>query len=344
MFTVDEIEKIKTHSEQMEESKTILSDILEIIYEHQLFKIFTPKTLGGLEKPLVDGLKIFQQVGAIDGNVGWAVTIGSGGNMFIPLFDRQLCEKHFNQKEAVIAGSGKFGVAERVNDGYRISGEWKYCSGADYATLFTMNCKIQGSNQIITCSVPREKVEVIPDWNAIGLKATSSHTMKLENVFVNDKETFNFNHFQNEFELPVHRFPFTSFSESSFFSLCLGLTEQFMSEAIDSLYRKKEELSTERFQLVKGKLDEKQVYLQQIEKQFYSLITNLWDKHVDGELLLTDELERLTSFCKEQSGELLFSVHSIIRYFGMEGVFEKTPLNRAWRNLCTASQHAFLTP
>lgn len=344
MFTDYEIVKIKTLSDQMEESKTILPDILEIIYNRQLFKIFTPKTLGGLEKSLVDGLKIFQQVGATDGNVGWAVTIGSGGNMFIPLFNQQVCESNFIQKESVIAGSGKFGVAKQVNNGYRISGEWKYCSGSDYATIFTMNCKVLGSNQIVTCSVPREKVEIIPDWNAIGLKATSSHSIKVDNVFVGNEETFIFNHFQNEYVLPVHSFPFIPFSESSFFSLCLGITENFMREANDSLSRKKEVLPTERFQLVKGQLIEKQEQLQQIEQQFYTLITSLWDKHVAGEKLLADDLEKLTLFCKEQSGELLFSAHSIIRYFGMEGVLEKTPLNRAWRNLCTASQHAFLTP
>lgn len=344
MFTEKEIKKIKELSEQMEMSKTILPEVLEMIYERKLFKIFTPKALGGLELPLVKGIKLFQQAGAIDGNVGWAVTIGSGGNMFIPLFEQQVCDERFVHRTAVIAGSGKFGEASRVDGGYIISGQWKYCSGADYATLFTMNCKVDGSEDIVTCSVPRETIEIIPDWNAFGLKATSSHTMKVDRVLVKDGDTFKFDLFKNEYELPVHRFSFSSFSEASFFSLCLGLMEQFMDEAEAALNRKKDGLSTERNQLVKYKLDQYQSQLQQIEEKFYNLVTKLWEKHVIGEVLLVDELDELTSFVKEQSNELLFAAQSLIRYYGMEAVIETTPLNRAWRNLCTASQHAFLAP
>ncbi|WP_052123998.1 acyl-CoA dehydrogenase family protein [Ureibacillus manganicus] len=344
MFTVDEIRKIKSLSRPMEESKTILPEILDIIYEHKLFKIFTPKALGGLELSLIDGLKTFQQVGAIDGNIGWAVTIGSGGNMFVPLFGREVCKERFIHKDAVIAGSGKFGVAKKVDGGYEISGQWKYCSGADYATLFTMNCKLEGSGEIVTCSVPRETVEIIPDWNAIGLKATASHSMKVENTFVKEEDTFEFDLFKNEYELPVHRFPFTSFSESSFFSLCLGLMEQLITEANTALNQKREGLVSERYELVKEILNHIQSQLQRVEENFYSLVAKLWEKHTNGEVLHTIDLEELTTFCKEHSSELVSMALTLIRYFGMDAVIETTSLNRAWRNLCTASQHAFLAP
>ncbi|RKJ73377.1 acyl-CoA dehydrogenase, partial [Butyricicoccus sp. 1XD8-22] len=74
MFTENEMKRITQLSKQMEEAQTILSEILEILYEHKLFKVFAPNALGGLELSLIDGLKTFQQAGVIDGNVGWAVT------------------------------------------------------------------------------------------------------------------------------------------------------------------------------------------------------------------------------------------------------------------------------
>nr|WP_106782039.1 acyl-CoA dehydrogenase [Lysinibacillus timonensis] len=344
MFDQNELKKIKSLSKKMEESQSILPEVLEMIYKRKLFKIFTPKTLGGLELSFIDGLKVFQQVGSIDGNIGWAVTIGTGGNMFIPLFNRELCERHFLQKEAVIAGSGKFGIAERVEGGFIISGEWKYCSGADYATLFTMNCQIRESNENVTCSVPRENVKILPNWNAMGLKATSSHSMKVESVFVKDEETFTFGRFQNEFELPVHSFPFIPFSKASFFSLCLGLTEQLLSEACEALNRKKDHIVIERYELVKEKWIQAIEVTKNIEQQFYSLVLGLWEKHINGKLLSGEELNHFSMFCQVQSNELLMLAHSLMRYYGMEAVLEHTDLNRAWRNLCTASQHVFLTP
>ncbi|CAM5215010.1 Alkylation response protein AidB-like acyl-CoA dehydrogenase OS=Ureibacillus acetophenoni OX=614649 GN=SAMN05877842_105193 PE=4 SV=1 [Ureibacillus acetophenoni] len=339
MFTEAEKKKIKSLSEQMDRE-----DLLELIYEQKLFKVFTPMALDGLSLSLVDGLKVFQRVGAVDGNVGWAVTIGSGGNMFIPLFDQRVCEERFSYKEAVIAGSGKFGTAERVNGGYIISGTWKYCSGSDYATLFTMNCRLANSEEIVTCSVSRETVEIIPDWNAMGLRATSSHSMKLSNVFVKDEETFKFDHFQNQYELPVHSFPFITFSEASFFSLCLGLTEQFLSEAAEILERKKDHLGLERYQYVMEQCSQHKSKLENIEERFFSLVSTYWQKHNQGKKLDETDLATFTAFCKEHSTEILMSSHSLIRYFGMDGIMENSPLNRAWRNLCTASQHMFLTP
>lgn len=344
MFSENEIKKIKSLSEEMDKGKTIPPEVLELIYEHKLFKIFSPISLGGLSLSLLDGLKVFQQVGAVDGNVGWAITIGSGGNMFIPLFEQCVCEIRFSNRNAVIAGSGKFGTAKRVSGGYIISGTWKYCSGSDYATLFTMNCRVTDCEEIITCSVPRETIDIIPDWNAMGLKATSSHSMKVSNVFVRDEETFKFDHFRNKYKLPVHSFPFITFSEASFFSLCLGLTEQFLSEVTELLERKKGHLGFERYLFIMEKCSRYKSQIESIGIQFYSMVSSYWEKHISDKNLEDDELAKFTAFCKEQSMEILMSAHSLIRYLGMDGIMENTPINRAWRNLCTASQHTFLTP
>lgn len=34
---------------------------------------------------------------AIDGNFGWLVTIGTGGNMFAPTFKQEIAEEIFHQ-------------------------------------------------------------------------------------------------------------------------------------------------------------------------------------------------------------------------------------------------------
>ena len=58
--------------------------VLQIIYKHKLFKLFIPEKLGGLEKTIPEAFKILEEVSAIDGDLGWAVQIGSGGGYFLP--------------------------------------------------------------------------------------------------------------------------------------------------------------------------------------------------------------------------------------------------------------------
>ena len=160
------IDLISIH--ELETNQTISPQILSYLYENKLLKIFAPPSLKGLGLSLEEGLKLFQKVSALDGNVGWAVTIGSGGNMFFPSFTKQVSERNFTKENAVIAGSGMAtGIAKKTDGGYKISGQWKYCSGADYATLFTMNCMLEDSHEMVTCSVSPKDVKIIKDWLAI---------------------------------------------------------------------------------------------------------------------------------------------------------------------------------
>lgn len=329
--------------DELENTRTLPNELLEALYEQKLLKIFVPDTLGGLGKNLIDGLKIFRQMGQLDGNIGWAVTIGSGGNMFLPLFQQDVGEMYFKPENAVISGSGKpDGTARKVEGGYIISGRWHYCSGADYGTTFTMNTVNEDNGEVVTCSVKRENVTVVQDWQAVGLKATASHTIQLENVFVRDSEIFQFDRIQNNFHLPVHTFPFLTFSESSFFSLVIGMAQNVLMKQQQALSEKFDK-DHSRYQLVSGKIQQAQTIVDQIELEFDARVVILWQQHtqlqIDEQLII-----EFSQFCQTASSNLLSELQLLMRYFGMEAVLETSELSYSWRNFCTASQHVFLTP
>lgn len=93
------ITEIKERGLEFEQLGRLPQDILEFIYEQKLFKLFTANELGGKNLDLVEGIKVFQQIAALDGNVGWLVTIGTGGNAFIPAFSQEMCERIFSPKK-----------------------------------------------------------------------------------------------------------------------------------------------------------------------------------------------------------------------------------------------------
>ncbi|MEK4427581.1 acyl-CoA dehydrogenase [Solibacillus sp. FSL K6-1523] len=329
--------------DELEISKTISTEILEALYDRKLLKVFVPDTLGGLGKNLIDGIKIFRQMGQLDGNIGWAVTIGSGGNMFLPLFQAHVGEMHFEPENAVISGSGKpDGIARKVEGGYIISGRWHYCSGADYATTFTMNTINEENGEMVTCSVKRADVTIEQDWQAIGLKATASHTIQLEEVFVKDTETFEFDQIQNNYNLPVHTFPFLTFSESSFFSLVIGMAHNVLLKQQQAL-NEKFNVEHSRYQLVSEKIQRAQTIINEIEVEFDARVETLWQQHT--QLQIDEQLLReFSQFCQTASNEITNVLQLLMRYFGMEAVLETSELSYSWRNFCTASQHVFLTP
>lgn len=84
---------IKERGLEFEQLGMLPKDVLDYIYEQQLFKLFTSRDLGGKDLDFVEGVKVFQQMSALDGNFGWLITIGTGGNAFIPTFSKEVCEK-----------------------------------------------------------------------------------------------------------------------------------------------------------------------------------------------------------------------------------------------------------
>ncbi|WP_155593160.1 acyl-CoA dehydrogenase [Lysinibacillus cavernae] len=342
--------QIKERGLEFEQLGKLPQDVLDFIYDQQLFKLFTAKELGGKDLDLVEGIKVFQQMSALDGNFGWLITIGTGGNAFIPTFSKEICEKIFTPKEAVIAGSGyPTGVAVKTDGGYYVTGQWKYCSGSNYATTFTMNSYIEEygvkTENIVSCSVNPQDVEILHDWCAMGLKATASHTIRVNNVWVPQEDTFQLGTIRNDYGNSVHSFPFATFAEASFLSVCLGITESFLEEAFALMRQRNHDVSkAERIGALQFLLMQQQKRFKQFEEQFYTTLSEYWKKHQQGNQLIEDELLQFTQMSKEIAAACLDIVNKLIRSLGMDAITETSTINRIWRNLYTAAQHGFLTP
>lgn len=352
MFIKLEVTMINKQAQEIEQLGTLPANILQFIYDHKLFKLFVPTELGGADLELPEALRVFQTAAAIDGSFGWLVTIGSGGNMFVPYIHKETCDRLFADPKAVIAGSGyPTGTAVKTNEGYHVTGEWKYCSGATYASFFTANCFVEDAgvltDTVISCIFMPKDVEIVEDWDAFGLKGTGSHTIKVNDVMVSEDNTFSLLERKNAYGSHVYTYPFMQFSEASFVAVCLGIGEGFFQEAKECLQRKKAVWSDNQQERAESltKLIEKNVAVfQQAEHEFYEALTTSWENHIRGEQLTDGELERLTGICKKSVAITIACANELIRHFGMEAIKESSALNRIWRNLYTAGQHAFITP
>ncbi|WP_341301077.1 hypothetical protein MHB44_23195 [Lysinibacillus sp. FSL H8-0500] len=240
----------------------------------------------------------------------------------------------------MIAGSGyPTGIAVKTDNGYYVTGQWKYCSGADYATTFTMNCFVEQdgvkTENIISCSMDRQHVEVLNDWRAMGLKATASHTIRVHHIWVSQEATFQLGTIKNNYGNPVHSFPFTTFAEASFLSVCLGITANFLEESFLLIKQRQRDSSM---------LQVQQKHFKQYEEQFYKTLSTYWQKHQQDVELTAEELLQFTQMSKEIAAACVEIANSLVRSLGMDAITETATINRIWRNLYTAAQHGFLTP
>ena len=130
-------------SKAADESGTLSPEQLAIIYKEKWFKLFVPKSAGGLELSLPGGLLLEETIATIDEAFGWTITLCSGASQFIGYLAPELSEQIFKVDKICFGGSGAItGTATEAEEGFIINGTWKYATGAPYCTHFTANCFI----------------------------------------------------------------------------------------------------------------------------------------------------------------------------------------------------------
>ncbi|WP_026449616.1 hypothetical protein [Aequorivita capsosiphonis] len=215
-------------------------EILAWVEKEKLWNLWVPKSYGGLEASLSEGLQKLKTLAFTDGSLGWTVTLCSGANYFIGNLDKEVADRIFlNSKTPILGGSGGvFGTAEKVENGYKISGNWRYATGAPYLSHFTLSAKIMsngkevmdtdGSAKIRSFVIPKEAVQITPDWNTMGLIATATHSFEVDTV-IDKKYSFKYNHFI--LPQPIFKIPFSLFADVTLWVNYLGMAEHFLEEA-----------------------------------------------------------------------------------------------------------------
>ncbi len=145
----------------------------------------------------------------------------------------------FGRRDAVVAGSGvPAGTAERVEGGYRVSGTWRYASGARYATTFTANCIVHeagapvldgGRPRIRAMAFRPEDVRLSDSWDTSGMRATGSLDFTVEGAFVPEARSFSVADAPRE-PGPLYRVPVGVVSELTVVAVAVGLGQRLAAE------------------------------------------------------------------------------------------------------------------
>jgi hypothetical protein len=322
-------------------SNEINNTVLELLFREQLFKCFLPTELNGLGLSLKETMEVIRECAKINGSLGWLVQIGNGGNYFASCFPEPISKELFSPLSAVIAGSGApSGSAVKTGYGYILSGNWRYCSGADYASLFTVTFVCPENGAKLAAILPKHQVHVIPDWHTSGLPHTSTHTIRLEQVHVSSRFIFDVGRqvsFQNDV---VFQMPFVIYAQAFFLQVALGLSSRFVQEARKTINAKRKHWSTifpERLESVLSKLD-------LVESQNLQLIRRIEEMTASfsngSETPSQEENYRIELiFLIKKIREL---IHEIFWDLGIEVVYKAHPIHQVYQDFLVCTQHYLL--
>ncbi len=336
------VERLRSLADSAEASGELTPELLTVIHDQRWFKLFVPRSLGGLELPLPEGVRLEEELSRIDGSLGWTVTLCGGANLFVGYLDRSIAPAIFTDRAVCFGGSGQAsGKAVVENEGYRVSGKWRYATGAPHLTHFTANCTIEqqgkvmldehGDPRVKSFFFPKADVRIIKDWNTFGLRATASHSFEVDNLWVDEMHAFSIAPQMATWNHPIYRYPFLQFAEATLAVNTVGMARHFL-ECITAL-------GTPR---LLGLVEAAEAELMKTRELFYHILDASWDELVRKGVLspvrskaVSDWSRTLVKVSREQ-------VVALYPQAGLVAADVSSEMNRVWRDMFTASQHSLI--
>ena len=133
---------IAKRASEMEAQGRIPRDLLDTLQTVGAFRLFIPRSRGGLELDLPAGLRVIEALARIDGSVGWTAMIGNTAHIIASFLPRQTYEQIYGDgPDVLLAGSSQpTGTAEAIDDGWRVRGRWPFASGCLHADWMMAMC------------------------------------------------------------------------------------------------------------------------------------------------------------------------------------------------------------
>lgn len=327
-----------------------------LIHRRDWLRMLAPQAAGGLEWPLPRVVRLEEAVAQADGSAGWVVTLCAGAGWFAGFLPPEAAREVMATHQVCPAGSGApTGYADVDGDGYRLTGRWDYASGAPMATHFTLNAIVrrdglpvldeQGAPAIRAFLVPAQYVEIEPTWRSIGLRATASHSYRIEHQWVSAAYSFAIHPGAATAPGPLYRFPFYSLAYVTLAANVAGMAAGFLELAHAALAQRRlpgAQAPLSEAPAVRRTWNQVNAALQDARTAMYAALDAGWEKIEGGAGLDDAGMDTLKSTSLSLVRAAREAVDRVYPYCGLHAARDDSEINRVWRDFHTATQHTLL--
>jgi two-component flavin-dependent monooxygenase len=226
------------------------------------------------------------------------------------------------------------GHATGTADGWRITGQWAYTSGVHLADWVLVCVRPDGDPKAdpLFAAVPRSGVTVLPTWFTLGMRATASDTVILDDVLVPTHRVFRRSTLlagQSVHKGRTYEIPFRAVSGLTFAAPLLGAATGALTDYLAVQAGKQPAVPPDAAR-ASGEIDAAALLIQRA--------ADLADQ---GEITDRDIARGLRDAALAASF-LVGAVDRLVALAGTTGQSQGRPLQRFWRDLHTATSHVAL--
>jgi alkylation response protein AidB-like acyl-CoA dehydrogenase len=348
---------LRANSEWSEQNRALPEESLAALAEAGVFKMRVPKRYGGYESDAGTLLEVMSEVAQGDGSAAWCVSAWAISTWLACLFPDHVQDQVFATENSRVCGVlSPTAEARPVEGGVVVNGAWHFISGARHSlwqVIIAMAPTPDGASMWpVMAVVPLSDLQLVDDWNTMGLRGTGSVTTVAQDVFVPaDRVLPMVAVLQEQFasqlnaNSPVYRSPMMATGCTTFTGTAIGMAKAARSAFMDRIDRKityTDYTSQREAPLTHLEVAEASFKIEEAELRAAALAAQMDDKCLKGEPWTLEEkvharahLGRVFQLCKE-SADILSSAS------GGSSIYATEPLQRIVRDLHALSMHSLM--
>lgn len=171
---------------QMADQRQLSPEVFEAIRDAGFLRHLVPAGAGGTGGTFTELMHAVAIVGESCTATAWCASLLASTNRFVRFFPQQAQDEVWapGPDAAVIGSVIPFGTAVPDGDGWRLSGRWPFMSGIEFADWVVLCARLDGPDK------PRPELFLVPaatcqvqdTWFTVGMRATGSNTVVLDDV------------------------------------------------------------------------------------------------------------------------------------------------------------------
>jgi 3-hydroxy-9,10-secoandrosta-1,3,5(10)-triene-9,17-dione monooxygenase len=181
---------LRAEAPHCERERRLTPAVMDALHRTGLLRYMQPKVWGGMELPFVAYFDVPEMISRGDISAGWVLSNLGSHHRNLVWWPWKAQEEVWGADPDVGIAAGiayPQGRAEPVDGGFVVGGEWSFASGTDHSQWSMLACIVRADDKPVDwvyTIVPDAEYEVVDDWHVLGMRATSSKTLRCKDVFV----------------------------------------------------------------------------------------------------------------------------------------------------------------
>lgn len=345
----DVLAELVKRRDEFREQRYVSPDFVSRLKQLGLYRAATPEQFGGETMPPAEFLKAIERISAVDGSTGWVASFGSQLIYLGSLPLESQAALYANGPDVVFAGAlFPIGQAMPTEHGFVVNGRWKFASGCMAADTICVG--IPGddstSGKPRGALVPPHRLEIVQDWDVVGMQGTGSFDLIARDVEVDREWTF-IRGGEPVVDEPLYRYPAITYAAQSLSVVSAGVARAALDFA--------EEVGSGRASITgapkladrayyRAGIAEAEAALRSARAYFFETADEAWETLVGGGLVDDEQNAHLRLSAAHLARVSADVVHKVVSLSGTAAIYRDHPLPALLGDALVPQEHAFLSP